>query len=696
MMARLFQRESSDCQVRQLMLTSSHKLCIAFRRYYDRLCRAQAENLENQQNVQDMSELDMTTLTEGVQAEILSFADHTNTQSPVFITFRQLLDCLGQSIENIFTSKSTVIVELLKRLHLPLTLRLADRRGEEISFARFSVIYWPRMNETLRKGLSTVTLYTEIMSVIKGAVLALHSPQGHLTEEEYCCLSSRKWPPAKVRPTVFELFKQYQQLSAQYDDFDELDRIHYLYCELSKADAPLHRFDAVYIDEVQDLVPAALVLLQFVGTSFMFAGDTAQTIARGVNFSFADLRDLVYKEFDRGNDQVSPMPKVQQLLHNYRTHTGVLAFANDIIELLVGLFLGTIDKLQPEHSSVYGDQPTFLKTTLMDDLFTGLFGGAGCSQTCDFGADQVILVRSEDVKRALAAHLPGALILTIAESKGLEFNDVLVFNFWMDSQLKNEWRVLTNMQLFNETKHALLCGELKQLYVAVTRARQNSWFFDQDIKTRDPVLSKWESQGIVQLVTDLDNCQLGHTSTNKEWCARGIALFHQELFGPAQMCFQKGADQQKELWAKAAGLRHRAQNGKAPVLVWNEAAEIFLEINRTVDAIGCFECGGCFERAAELSMLIGDPKRAAELLSAVSRWNEAANAFVQANELQLALTACDSGELFDLGLDILRTHDNGQMSILWDDYVLKHVNMLLTTQKEEEEEPEVSFMVHTP
>lgn len=112
MMARLFQRESSDCQVRQLMLTSSHKLCIAFRRYYDRLalCRAQAENLENQKNVQDMSELDMTTLTEGVQTEILSFADHTNTQSPVFLTFRQLLDCLGKSIENIFTSKATVIV----------------------------------------------------------------------------------------------------------------------------------------------------------------------------------------------------------------------------------------------------------------------------------------------------------------------------------------------------------------------------------------------------------------------------------------------------------------------------------------------------------------------------------------------------------------------------------------------------------
>jgi len=47
-------------------------------------------------------------------------------------------------------------------------------------------------------------------------------------------------------------------------------------------------------DEVQDLTAATLnLLLKVTEQNIYFAGDTAQTIARGVGFRFADLTSLL-------------------------------------------------------------------------------------------------------------------------------------------------------------------------------------------------------------------------------------------------------------------------------------------------------------------------------------------------------------------------------------------------------------------
>ena len=51
--------------------------------------------------------------------------------------------------------------------------------------------------------------------------------------------------------------------------------------------------------QVQDLTPAQIALFSFLGVrpedGFVFAGDTAQTIARGVGFRFEDIRSVVWR-----------------------------------------------------------------------------------------------------------------------------------------------------------------------------------------------------------------------------------------------------------------------------------------------------------------------------------------------------------------------------------------------------------------
>jgi superfamily I DNA/RNA helicase len=49
----------------------------------------------------------------------------------------------------------------------------------------------------------------------------------------------------------------------------------------------------LFIDEVQDLTPATIYLLsQVASNSVFYAGDTAQSIAKGVTFKFSDINML--------------------------------------------------------------------------------------------------------------------------------------------------------------------------------------------------------------------------------------------------------------------------------------------------------------------------------------------------------------------------------------------------------------------
>jgi ATP-dependent exoDNAse (exonuclease V) beta subunit len=57
----------------------------------------------------------------------------------------------------------------------------------------------------------------------------------------------------------------------------------------------------------------------------------------------------------------------------------------------------------------------------------------------------------------------------------MEFGDVLLWNFFTDSPCPGGWRCLDALKInsgdFDSKKYAAMCSELKQFYVAVTRAR---------------------------------------------------------------------------------------------------------------------------------------------------------------------------------------------------------------------------------
>lgn len=67
-------------------------------------------------------------------------------------------------------------------------------------------------------------------------------------------------------------------------------------------------------------------------------------------------------------------------------------------------------------------------------------------QLADFGADQVILVRDEDVQKEVHGRVGSeVLILTVLQSKGMEFEDVVVLNFFSASGYATSYRALDRL-----------------------------------------------------------------------------------------------------------------------------------------------------------------------------------------------------------------------------------------------------------
>lgn len=80
---------------------------------------------------------------------------------------------------------------------------------------------------------------------------------------------------------------------------------------------------------------------------------------------------------------------------------------------------------------------------------------------------------------------------------------------------------------FNEARHNILCSELKQLYVAITRTRQRLWICEDTEEFSKPIFDYWRRKGIVQ-VKKLDNSlaqAMQAASSPEEWKARGLKVW---------------------------------------------------------------------------------------------------------------------------------------------------------------------------
>lgn len=80
---------------------------------------------------------------------------------------------------------------------------------------------------------------------------------------------------------------------------------------------------------------------------------------------------------------------------------------------------------------------------------------------------------------------------------------------------------------FNRAKHNVLCSELKQLYVAITRTRQRFWICENMEEFSKPMFEYWKKKCLIE-VRELDDSlaqAMQVASTPEEWKSRGYKVW---------------------------------------------------------------------------------------------------------------------------------------------------------------------------
>lgn len=272
-------------------------------------------------------------------------------------------------------------------------------------------------------------VWTEIYSVIKGST---YSGASGLTLDQYLRQANEALSTDQ-KMAIHQVFTKYQRWKFHVGAYDLMDVVNYILQELtySRVSVSLPSIDYIMVDEVQDLCCATIKLLTKLCKCNIFcSGDSAQTIAKGVGFRFGDLKSIVQASdgsFDGG---------FKQLTQNFRSQNSILQLAHSIIEVIQELFPETIDILKKESSRVNGPKPILLSrgnVHFINKYFVGSTAEELPLNRLEFGCEQVVIVRSQESKKHIPSFLKYALVLTIYECKGLEFNDVIVCNFFEES-----------------------------------------------------------------------------------------------------------------------------------------------------------------------------------------------------------------------------------------------------------------------
>ncbi|EPZ35073.1 AAA domain-containing protein [Rozella allomycis CSF55] len=483
-----------------------------------------------------------------------------------------------------------------------------------------------------------LNIFNEIMFYIKGSF-------NNLIENKRCLEMSKYIKQGETRRSklnkvdyeqIYQLYLKYEKNKNENGDFDISDICFHLFNQLHQNDN-LAVFDYIYIDEIQDLLPIQMALIKLLmrrdnQTLFTLAGDQVQCITEGNIFKFEIIKDLFYYFIaDNKNDynNSSILPHLFQLKKNFRSQANILKVGNFVTRLIHFFFPSEIDKLEDEVGAINSTmKPTILNHRNIENFLIYLYGDSN-----SLGADQVILVKDEfkkkELERILEENNKKAQVLTITESKGLEFSDVVIFDFFKSSLLENKWRYLTILDKivqedlnenfaekmntyfkgknsnFEHSNNSTFFNDLKFLYVGITRAKNLLVFFDTSENSLyffnlliNFKLAEYENK----------NYTLAVKSSDSEWNKKGNEFFNKEMYVQALNCFKNTDNVYKISYcqAKIYELESKSLSKNQKQSLLKKAAIEFEKIDEFKLAAECFFNADDFVKAGNLFLKIQD------------------------------------------------------------------------------------------
>ncbi|XP_026393453.1 uncharacterized protein LOC113288585 [Papaver somniferum] len=279
--------ETKGTVLRQMFVTVSPQLCSAIKNQISNLksfiC-GKKSSVDNKSS--GMHDIDDTAELSSIPD---SFIDLPLDCYPLVITFQKFLLMLDGSLENSYFDRFNDVREFCAGntgITRPFALN-AFIRSKEVNYDRFNSLYWPHFNCHLTRKLDSSTVFIEIMSHIKGGLVAGRVPNGKLSRGNYLLLSEGRVSTLSrdLREMIYDIFLDYEKKKLLNGEFDLADLVMDLHQRLKKGSYRGDLMDFVYIDEVQDLTMRQAALFKYICQNFeegfVCSGDTAQTIARG-------------------------------------------------------------------------------------------------------------------------------------------------------------------------------------------------------------------------------------------------------------------------------------------------------------------------------------------------------------------------------------------------------------------------------
>ncbi|CAD8167125.1 unnamed protein product [Paramecium pentaurelia] len=594
--------------------------------------------------------------------------------------------------------------------------------SQEVDFDFFLNNFWfSKKNRYSNNNLNPAFVWTQIYSHIKGAAASHTYPGHYMPKKVYLRLNKND----QLFNEIYECYILYERWKIQQGYYDFMDVVNHILVQLVYGKCNLIPIHYLMIDECQDLPHAVLLLLcKITEQGLFFSGDTAQNIAKGVGFRFQDLKSLFKKPEISYNAKSNDL-KIHQLTINFRSHNNILQLANSLVSLLEIFFPNTIDKLKKERSNISGPKPILLNGD-KDDLFYLLSGETadkkqyvGERLPIEFGCNQVVIVKDQESKKDIPTILQHALVLTIYEAKGLEFDDVILFNFFQDHYIGDtQWKLLQTCEILDEeiskekfqdscTQHqtlddeatiftgfeerngniivqriitqkkfydeltynySSLCNEIKQLYVAVTRPRQRLIIYDENPQARQYIQTIWQKLNLIDHfvgtnIKDKNVERFAKQTSKEEWKKQGLKMFRNKYYEQAEKCFEQSKDEQLLIKARAFKI---ATQGNVLIQQYSQSSSSSMKKKDKKQLLVSIkqQQKDKFSESAQLFLKIQNYKQAAQCYYSCEMYQEALNIYAEHqmfNEAGEAAYKCqkysEAADYFRKSNDFIRAVD---------------------------------------